>query len=67
MAEYKLPTTSHCEVLVHLVRDCNLTLGACLDVAKTNDDIEKATNLLTQECPICFLVNTRDEVLIVHA
>jgi len=62
MAEYKLPTTSHCEVLIHLVRECNLTLGACLDVAMTNNDIERATNLLTQECPICFCVNTRDEV-----
>ena len=60
MAEYKLPTTSHCEVLVHLVRKCNLTLGACLDVAMTNDDIETAKKLLMQECPICLW--TRDKV-----
>jgi len=57
MAEYKLPTTSHCEVLVHL-----LTLGACLDVAMTNDDIETAKKLFIQDCSICFLECTRDEV-----
>jgi len=62
MAEYKLPSTSHCEVLVHLVRECNLTLGACLDVAMTNDDIETAKKLFVQECPICYIEYTRDEV-----
>jgi len=62
MAEYKLPTTSHCEVLIHLVRECNLTLGACLDVTMTNDDIETAKKLFIQECSICCLEYTRDEV-----
>ena len=62
MAEYKLPTTANCEVLIHLVRECKLTLGACIDVAKTNDDIDQAKNLLTQQCPICFEAYTRNEV-----
>jgi len=62
MAEYKLPTTNHCEVLVHLVRECKLTLGACLDVAKMYDDVETAKRLLTQECPICIVEYMRDEV-----
>ncbi|XP_065915171.1 E3 ubiquitin-protein ligase RNF31-like [Dysidea avara] len=63
MAEYKLPTTNHCEVLVHLVRECNLTLEACLDVAMTNDDIETAKRLLTQECPICWEQYIRNEMV----
>ena len=62
MAEYKLPTPKNCAVLMHLVRECNLTLGACLDVAMTNDDADTAKRLLTQQCPICCLEYTRNEV-----
>jgi len=62
MAEYKMPSTSHCEVLVHLVRELNLTLGACLDMAKTTDNVETAKRLLTQDCPICDDQLMRDEV-----
>ena len=62
MAEYKLPAPENCAVLIHLVRDCNLTIGACLDVAKMNDDVETAKRLLTQQCPICCLDYTRNEV-----
>ncbi|XP_065915142.1 uncharacterized protein [Dysidea avara] len=63
MAEYELPTTNHCEVLIHLVRECNLSLGVCLDVARTNDDIETARNLLTRECPICIVEYFTDEMV----
>ena len=62
MAEYKLPTSGHCDVLIHLVREYDLTVGACLDVAKMNDKIETAVQLLRQECPICFAEHMRDEV-----
>ena len=31
MAEYKLPTTGNCDVLIHLVREFDLTVEACLD------------------------------------
>jgi len=62
MAEYKLPTTGNCDVLIHLVRECNLTVGTCLDVAKVNDNVETAMKLLTQDCPICICDYMRDEV-----
>ena len=62
MAEYKLPTSGNCEVLIHLVRECNLTVGACLDVAKVNDKVETAVQLLTQDCPICICDYMRDQV-----
>ena len=64
MAEYKLPTTSHCEVLVNLVREYSLTLGACLDVAMITGDIGTAKKLYTQDCPICFEEYTLDKVTI---
>ena len=66
MAQYKLPTTANCNVLFGLVRECGLTLAACLDVAKVNDDIEQAKNLLTQECPTCYVAYTRNEVSMHH-
>lgn len=62
MAQYKLPTTANCNVLFELVRESGLTLAACIDVAKVNDDIEQAKHLLTQECPLCFEAFTRNEV-----
>ena len=62
MAEYKLPTAANCNVLIELVRECGLTLGACLDVAKVYNDVEKAKKLLIQECPICSDELTRNEV-----
>ena len=62
MAEYKLPTSGNCQVLIHLVRKCNLTMGACLDVAMKNDNVEAAVRLLTQECEICYDQFARDEV-----
>ena len=62
MAEYKLPTSGNCDVLIHLVRQYDLTLGACLDVTMMNDEVEAAVQLLTQECPICTLEYMRDEV-----
>ena len=62
MAEYKLPTIGNCNVLIHLVRQCGLTVGACLDVAVMNDKVETAVKLLTQECPICCEGYMRDEV-----
>ena len=62
MAEYKLPTAVNCDVLIHLVRECNLTVGACLDVAMMNDNVEAAVQLLKQECPICYVEYMRDEV-----
>ena len=62
MAEYKLPTIGNCDVLIHLVRQFNLTMGACLDVAMMNDKVETAVKLLTQECPICCEEYIRDEV-----
>ena len=64
MAEYKLPTSANCDVLIQLVRDCGLTLGACLDVAKINDDVEEAKHLLSQDCPTCYVSYTRNEVSI---
>ena len=62
MAEYKLPTSGNCDVLIHLVRQCNLTIGACLDVAMMNDKVEAAMQLLAQECPVCCEEYMRDEV-----
>ena len=62
MAEYKLPTTGNCDVLIHLVRQLDLTVGACLDVAMVNDKVKTAMKLLTQECPICCDDYIRDEV-----
>ena len=62
MAEYKLPTSGNCDVLIHLVRQLDLTVGACLDVAMMNDKVEAAVQLLTQECPICTLEYMRDKV-----
>ena len=62
MAEYKLPTTGNCDVLIHLVREYDSTVGACLDVAKTNDKVETAVKLLPQHCPICCDQYIRDEV-----
>ena len=60
MVQYKLPTVANCNVLVYLLRECKLPLEICLDVAKMNDDIQKAESLLTQECLICcdlYLIN----------
>ena len=62
MAEYKLPASGNCDVLIHLVRKYDLTLGACLDVAMMNDKVEVAVQLLIQECPTCCLEYMRDEV-----
>ena len=49
-------------MLIHLVRELNLTVGACLDVAMMNDEVDKATKLLKQDCPICCEQYMRDEV-----
>ena len=62
MAEYKLPTTGNCDVLIHLVREYDSTVGACLDVAMMNDKVETAVKLLSQECLMCCEEYTRDEV-----
>ena len=62
MAEYKLPASGNCQVLIHLVRNYNLTVGACLDVAMMNDNVEAAAQLLTQVCEICYDQYIRDEV-----
>ena len=62
MAEYKLPTSGNCDVLIHLVREYDLTVGACLDVAMMNDKVEVAVQLLTQECPVCCVEYMRDKV-----
>ena len=62
MAEYKLPTTGNCDVLIHLVRQFDLTVGACLGVSMVNDKVETAVKLLTQECSTCFEEYIRDEV-----
>ena len=62
MAEYKLPTSGNCDVLIYLVREYGLSVGACLDVAMMNDKVEAAVQLLTQECPICALEYMKDEV-----
>ena len=62
MAEYKLPSIGNCDVLIHLVRQFDFTVGACLDVAMMNDKVETAVKLLTQECPICCDEHMRDEV-----
>ena len=62
MAEYKLPTCGNCDVLIHLVRQFDLTVGACLDVAMMNDKVEAAMQVLRQECPICCEDYMRDEV-----
>ena len=62
MSEYKLPTTGNCDVLIHLVRQFNFTVGASLHVAMMNDEVETAVKLLTQECPICCDERMRDEV-----
>ena len=66
MAQYKLPTTANCNVLFELVRECGLTLTACIDMAKVNDDIEQAKSLLIQECPVCCLDYTRNEVSMLY-
>ena len=62
MAEYKLPTCENCDVLIHLVRQFNLTVEACLDVAMMIDEVETAVQLLRQECPICYVEYMGDEV-----
>ena len=62
MAEYKLPTTGNCDVLIYLVRQFNFTVGDCLDVAMMNDKVETAVKLLTRECPVCYEEYMRDEV-----
>ena len=62
MAVYKLPTTGNSDVLIHLVREFDLTVGACLDVAMMNDNVETAVKLVNQECPICTEEYMRDEV-----
>ena len=62
MAEYKLPTIGNCDVLIHLVRQFDLTVEACLDVAMMNDKVETAVKLLTQECLVCYVEYMRDEV-----
>ena len=64
MAKYQLPNVGNCDVLIHLVREFDMSVGACLHVAMTNDEIKTAVKLLTQECPICFVVyvTERDEV-----
>ena len=62
MAEYKLPTWGNCNVLIHLVRELDLPVGACLDMAMRIDKVETAVKLLTQECPVCCLEYIRDEV-----
>ena len=62
MAEYKLPTIGNCDVLIHLVRQFDLSVEACLDVAVMNDKVETAVKLLTQECPICCGEYMRDKV-----
>ena len=49
-------------MLIHLVRQLDLTVGACLDVAMMNDKVEAAVQLLTQECPMCTLEYMRYEV-----
>lgn len=66
MAEYKLPTSANCDVLIHLVRECGLTLGACIEVARVNESTEKAKHLLIQECPICCDKFTRNEVSMLY-
>ena len=50
MAVYHLPTTRNSEVLVQLVREHELSVGACVDVAMNNDNIQS----LTFECMVCF-------------
>ena len=66
MAEYKLPTAGNCDVLIYLVREYGLTVEACLDVAMINDEIETAVKfLLAQECPVCYVEYTRDEVSLI--
>ena len=62
MTEYELPTTGNCDVLIHLVREVGLTVGACLDVAMMNNKVETVVKPLTQECPTCFEEYMRDEV-----
>ena len=62
--EYKIPTPANCSVLIQLVRECSLTIAACLDVAKENDDFEEAKKILTQKCPICCDDFMRSEVSI---
>ena len=62
MAEYKLPTIGNCDVLIHLVRQFDFTVGACLDVAMVNDKVEAAMKLLTQDCPICCIEYRNDDV-----
>ena len=62
MAEYNLPTIGNCDVLIHLVREFDVTVGTCFDVAMMNDNVETAVKLLTQECPLCLIEYMRDEV-----
>lgn len=62
MAEYKLPSYHNCRVVFHLVREDKQTLAACVDVAKTNGDVETARLLLFQECQICYAKYKRDDV-----
>ena len=62
MAVYKLPTYGNSDVLIHLVKQFDLTVGACLDVAMMNDKVEPAVQVLRQECLICYEEYMRDEV-----
>lgn len=61
MIVYNLPSLKNSRVLIALVRECGLTVGACLDVAMTYDEVEMAMQLLTQECPACFEKYMRNE------
>ena len=49
MAVYHLPTTRNSEVLIQLVKEHAIPLGACVDVAMNNDNLDAATF----ECKIC--------------
>ena len=52
MKIYRLPNTKHSKVLIHLVRECNMAVRACHDVAVLYDDVKVAMSV-TQECLIC--------------
>ena len=50
MAVYHLPTSRNSEVLVQLVREHELSVGACVDMAMDNDNIQS----LIIECMVCY-------------
>ena len=52
MAVYHLPTTKNSEVLIQLVKEHSLPLGACVDMAMNNDNLIDAATLIF-ECKIC--------------